>query len=215
MDGGIVQVARARVHIVRSIEDLLSVRFVNVTKDVQLGPDSPHRQCQLFTANPQSAHRRIQDSVWWSMRQHDVHPGGNLGPDLSQRLTSIQVKRPVEKAWLPRTPIDADSVLFARLILQVRTVLNQAARGWILFKQKVVIARDDDLVAMRQSGQPGIEVDDLGAAAAASKIPRTDEQISVGNRELSVQPVGVTDTNYTHAKIIAPSLPTCRFVSGL
>jgi hypothetical protein len=83
------------------------------------------------------------------MRQQNVDSLRNPFPDPTQRLASVEVKRPVEKARLPRTAIDAESMDHTFLILQIRRVSQERSRLAILFKQKVMIARNDHFVTVR------------------------------------------------------------------
>lgn len=176
----ILQVAGTGIHIAGSVEQHLSVGLVNVTKDVQLGTNSLECQRQLLTSHPQSARCHIQQTMGWPMRQKDIDSGRYLGPDVPQRQTPIQVECPVKKSRLPGTPIDADSVLFTDLVLQVRSVPYQIAGRRILLEQKVVIPRDDHLVFVRKRGQPSIKLLDFSTAPATGEIASADQQIPVG-----------------------------------
>lgn len=183
----------------RSVADKLAVALVNVAEDVQLGTDALERQRQLFTANGLTSHRRIEDSVRRSVRQKDIGSTRNLGPDLTQRGSAIGVERPVKEARLPRTSIDPQAVQRARFILQIDRAGQQAARIGHLFKQKVVIARDDDFVTMRKAAEPVVKVGDFSASSSSGEVAGTDEQVPFGNAQLSVLSVGVADADNPHA----------------
>lgn len=108
------------------------------------------------------------------MCQQNVDSLRNPFPDPAQRLASIEVKRPVEEARLPRTAIDPESMDHTLLILQIRRVSKERSRLVILFKQKVVIARNDYFVAVSLRAEPIIEISHLRTATPTGKIAGTE-----------------------------------------
>lgn len=170
-----------------------------MTKDVQPGPDPSQRCGKFLTADHLATRGHIEDSVRRSVRQQDIGSDRDARPDLTKRLSSIGIERPVEKARLPRTSIDPETLQHTRFVLQIDRAREQGARVLLLFKQKVVIARDDHLVSMRLCREPLVEVADFAGSSSLGEVAGADQNVTVGNAQLSMLSVGVADADNPHA----------------
>ena len=62
-----------------------------------------------------------------------------------------------------------------------------------------MIARDDHLVVMRLGREPLVEVADFAGPSSLGEVAGADQNVTVGNAQLSMLSVGVADADNPHA----------------
>src|SRR5262249_49192086 len=123
----------------------------------------------------------------------------------------LEVERPPAEPRLPRAAVDLDAVERDRRVFEVDRVRDQApGPRRDLLKAEVVIAADDDLVAVREGPEPAVELLDVGRVAVVGDVPRVDEEVAVRDYRPVVPSVGVADTNDSHGGTEPRGSPVTR-----
>jgi hypothetical protein len=79
------------------------------------------------------------------------------------------------------------------LVLQVDKLLEQpSCCGWIILKCSVMIASDDNLVAMRQCSQKVVCSDEFLKGPHSAQIPSMNEHIPIRYNEIRVEHMGIS-----------------------
>ena len=132
----------------------------------------------------------IENAVSRAVGDEDVQTGRDFVPVLGQ-IAASDVKCPMHILGLPRTAIDRQSLNVDSSILEVIHPSIPQERGGLAgtgFKQEIVIARDSDLVLMRNGAKPFCSSFDLGDSSGRRKVSGMDEDVSGGTRMESCWP---------------------------
>jgi hypothetical protein len=126
--------------------------FVDVTEHVEARRHLEDTSREIRAAGAARIRRAIADARGRAVGDEHVEAGGDVAPDGGEAFAAREVERPVVERGLPRASIEAHAVEQDLAVLEVVDAsLGDACAGDVRFalEDPIVIARDDDLVAMR------------------------------------------------------------------
>jgi len=105
-------------------EFLLTVTFMDVPEDMELGLDSQNGPGQLVASHFFTFGSKVKHTIGWTMSDKDIGIHWNKIPFFFERSTSFQIKSPVAEDRLPWAAIKFDTIYHNLLILQVNSICD-------------------------------------------------------------------------------------------
>ena len=96
---------------------MLSIGFVNVPEDVQLGLDSKYCLHELLATNFLAFIGNIKNAIGRSVSNQHISVHRNFIPNLLDDLAPVKVEGPIMESGLPRAAIEFDTLNNDFLIL--------------------------------------------------------------------------------------------------
>src|SRR5205085_5527334 len=175
-------------------------------------------ESQVFAAGVLACGISDENACGRAVGDEYVGVAGYLVPVAANRRAAMPVERPVEKPRRDGRPPElqkrfrfggaqfvrrerlaqANSLRYIKLtagIFEVDDLFGKQAAGnrVVLFEKKIVIARDENLEAVRLGGKPAVEPGYRLRPAIKRNIARTDQHIAFGQGHLLVLLVRVAD----------------------
>lgn len=135
------------------------------------------------------------------MGDENMRVVGNARPDFSERFSSRQVEGPLAEFGLPRASVDLDTFHLNALVLEI-THIAQGFSSFLLgqFERPIVVARDHDLVGMRESLKKPTESSNLVERPPSAHVAGEEQDVSIGHLHLMMKVVAITQDYKSHGR---------------
>ena len=201
-----MEVAGTRVHIGRTALTPLSVPLVNVTESMDTRSDLLDNLAQLLAPDLVATDGPVSEASRRSVGDEHVRVPGDELPFLTNRRTTVQVERPVEKPWLPGAAVEFYPSDHHCFVFEVDRVGQQTARLFrLLLETEVMVAGDHDPMLERQRAEVPIECPDLGDGSTFGEVAGVDQHVPFRELERVVQPMRVGNdhqSNFAHVESV-------------
>ena len=176
--------------------------LVNVSEDVKPRACASCRGKELLAADILARCGPVEHAMGRAMGDQDIDVRRNQVPLLAKLCAALEVEGHVKEPWLPgRAPKGHSPDLDAAVQEIVATGEYLRTQPWVRLQTSVVVSRDHHLVLVRQAAEELPEQFRLDSLALAAEIARMDQHVTVGDADLPVQAVGVTEKNQTHEQV--------------
>jgi hypothetical protein len=152
----------------------------------------PNRGSQVVTTDMLTARGSITMTKRGAMSDQDIHIWGDQLPFLPEGRAAWQVECHIAEPGLPGAAIEFNSLQGHSFVLQIDCLgQSRPACGGRFLKATIMIAGDDDLMAMRQGAKKIVEVVQNRLFTEKQQISRMDQNVAVRNLNISMEGMGI------------------------
>ena len=176
--------------------------MVNVPEDAK--PQARALRCgtKLLAADILARLGPVEHAMGRAVGGQDIDVRRNQVPLLPKLCAALEVEGHVKEPWLPgRAPEGHSLDLDAAVQEIVTTGEYLRTQTGVRLQASIVVSGDHHLVPVRQAAEELPERSRFDGLALAAELARMDEHVAVGNADLPVQAVGVTEKNQAHERV--------------
>ena len=169
--------------------------IVDMTKDVVTRPHLEHCIQQILAPDPFMGFTDvIPNAVGWPMRDQYIGIHRDQAPFGLDFCSPVKVKGQIIIPGLPGGAVKLQPFQDDGLVFQINGVGEQGAcgRGRVC-KRQIMIPRYQNLVAVGQCAEVGIEISDFVQCAVPALVTRMNQHITGRNFHLPVHSMGITN----------------------
>ena len=175
------------------------VAIVNVAEDVQAGAGALRCGTKLLATDIPTRLGPVEHEMGRAVGNQDIDVRRNQVPLLAELRATLEVEGHVKEPWLPgRTPKGHAPNLDAAVQEIVTTGKDLRTQVWVRLQTSVVVSGDHHLVPVRKAAEELPERSRFGSLALAAEVARTDQHVTIGDADLPVQAVCITEKDQTH-----------------